>query len=123
MRIRIGDGAYDAPVRLSEDGRTLERMDIDTGEWRPTKYTVGAVGTLKRVTDIKHDIVRYSLDFSGEFIPGNMNPAIRRFHGWRGTSFDQEVYALGVRRIKSMRRLKSGAISVELSNDLSPDLP
>ena len=37
--------------------------------------------------------------FTGEGIGGNMNPDIKRFHGWRGTSFERAIFAHGVRRV------------------------
>jgi hypothetical protein len=124
MRIKIFTSFYDDPVRLSADGRTVEQMDIDTGEWHPTPYKIGAVGTLVRAHHIRDGWTEYSMDFSGKGIPGNMNPEIRRHHGWRGTTCDVEITALGVRRIKSLRKLKrSDGISVELSDDVTPDLP
>jgi hypothetical protein len=123
MRIKIFGGIYDDPARLSADGQTVERMDIDTGEWHPTPYRVGAVGTLERALHITDGWVKYRLDFSGKGIPGNSDPETCLHHGWRGTTYNIEITALGVRRIKSLRELKRGGISVKLSDDFAPDLP
>lgn len=39
-------------------------------------------------------------------IPGNINPSIRRYHGWRGTYGNTATYALGVRRVDEIIRFK-----------------
>jgi hypothetical protein len=122
MRIHIFDDEYDV-ARLSADGRTVEVWDKYAEEWQPTPYRIGATGTLKRICDIESGSTSYDLDFSGKGIPGNSNPAICRHHGWRGTTYGIEITALGVRRIKSLRELKRGGISVKLSEDIAPDLP
>lgn len=36
--------------------------------------------------------------------PGNSNPSIRRFHGWRGTTDDTHIEALGVRKCLDVKR-------------------
>lgn len=58
---------------------------------------------------------------------GNMNPNICRFHGWRGTTNDIEVYAYGVREVQecsdSGREDQSGwpLYWIKVSEDLHPD--
>lgn len=41
-----------------------------------------------------------SRKYAAEGYPGNMNKEIKRFHGWRGTSYGVSVYAYGVRRVE-----------------------
>lgn len=45
-----------------------------------------------------YDIVEHK----GEGIPGNSNPSIKCYHGWRGSSSTLETNACGVRRILSI---------------------
>ncbi len=119
MRIHIGTGVFDV-VSMSPDGKRIEQYI--GASWVPTGFAIGAVGTLKKITNLKTGDVKYGMD-SPDGVPGNSNPKILRRHGWRGTTCDQEVDALGVRKVKSIRPLKRGGFSVELSEDLAPDLP
>lgn len=52
---------------------------------------------------------------------GNADPSIRRFHGWRGTTNDISVTALGLRRIEKITPCKNGNFWITLSADLKPD--
>lgn len=63
-------------------------------------------------------------------IGGNTDPAIRRFHGWRGTSNhngrDIAVYAHGLRKITKIERMTeadNGELQFKISvgPDLHPD--
>lgn len=59
--------------------------------------------------------------------PGNLNSEIRRFHGWRGTSFGTAVYAYGVRRVLSVEKTDKEdeygdtLYKVKLGKDIYPD--
>lgn len=46
-------------------------------------------------------------------IPGNLNNAIRRYHGWRGTSYGKTVYAHGVRKVKTVHRVEKSSPDYE----------
>jgi hypothetical protein len=56
-------------------------------------------------------------------VPGNSNPAIKRLHGWRGTTGDVAVYAHGRRRVLRVRTLRSGDVAVTVGPDLAPEEP
>jgi hypothetical protein len=56
-------------------------------------------------------------------VPGNSRPAICRYHGWRGTTDDRELWAYGRRRILRIRTLRSGDVAVTVGPDLAPDEP
>ena len=52
-------------------------------------------------------------------MPGNMNPAICRLHGWRGTTGNRESHAYGWRRVESITPRKRGIGCIVLfSEDL-----
>ena len=67
-------------------------------------------------TLVKHD---------GRGIGGNMNHEIRRYHGWRGTSYDIAVNAYGVRKVTKIRSAvdKNGypECYVTVGKDIHPD--
>lgn len=59
-------------------------------------------------------------------ISGNMDPSIKRYHGWRGTTNDISTYAYGLRRIERIDAIKGDAfgnrsVKVKLSADLKPE--
>lgn len=54
-------------------------------------------------------------------VPGNSDPSVRRYHGWRGTTGNISKYALGVRNVVSLTRFQNGNARVTLSEDLHPD--
>ena len=49
-----------------------------------------------------------------EGYPGNANHSVRRFHGWRGTSYGTAVYAHGVHRITSINQLPDGGLKIKI---------
>jgi len=65
----------------------------------------------------------YAIRIAPNGIPGNMNRNIKRFHGWRGTTNDVSVTALGRREIKKIRTLKNGSVAVTVGTDLDPSEP
>lgn len=128
--INLGD-----MVRVN--GNTVEQFsfvgwDEENGwpiyNWTPTRYKIGAQGVLVSNTDVSPNAVRenrsidrFSLVFDcPDGIPGNSNPNITRFHGWRGTTDDNSQYAHGLRKIIKIRELKNGTVSVTLTPDLNP---
>ena len=57
-----------------------------------------------------------------EGIRGNSNREIRRYHGWRGTTSDNYVTAIGMRTVLSKTKFKRGyGYSIVLSADLKKD--
>jgi hypothetical protein len=61
---------------------------------------------------------------NGEGWGGNMNPALTRYHGWRGTTNDWATHGEGVRRLlhrKTRRYRNSALVRFEFGPDLKPD--
>jgi hypothetical protein len=84
-------------------------------------YMVSDVGP--NVEQRKPDRLRWSDDpaMLEAGFPGNSDPHIRRFHGWRGTTDDRHIEALGVRRCLNVRR-KEFARSVRYHLRFGADL-
>lgn len=75
---------------------------------------------------------QFSLVDAPEGYGGNVNPGIKRFHGWRGTTDGTSVYAYGLRRVISIRKAPKrqqgyGCVpicwAITVGPDLHPDLP
>ena len=66
------------------------------------------------------EVYRLSKD-NGKGVSGNMKD-IYRYHGWRGTTNNCAVYAMGVRRVEEIHWIKDGKAKVKLSGDLVPHL-
>lgn len=65
--------------------------------------------------------------FAGEGIGGNINPEIKRIHGWRGTSYGVAVYAHGVRRVTKVSDCKDPYTGytvqkITVGRDLRPNM-
>lgn len=90
-------------------------------EWVRTNYKLGAVGVLIAISNIstKNEWYKFVFDCP-DGVPGNSNRNICRFHGWRGTSNDISVTALGARKITKIRTRKNGDISFTVGDDLNP---
>lgn len=56
-----------------------------------------------------------------EGISGNANWAVKRFHGWRGTTDNVEKTACGVRCVEKITTYKNGNSRINLSEDLHPE--
>ena len=86
---------------------------------------------LPKVGDVKILVERENLnngekwyelrDDKGGGIPGNSDSSIRCYHGWRGTTNNIYLKALGLRRIEKIQTFKNGNIRLWLSDDLKPD--
>ena len=128
---------YDAVDYPADDGKGgSERVDYPAVPCEivltPVAINVGAMALLYSVTDVSPDALRrggnterFHLTFDAEDVEhgmaGNSNRAIRRFHGWRGTTNDRSVTALGVRRVVRIRELKNGQVAVTVGRDLKPN--
>lgn len=68
-----------------------------------------------------------SKNYAAEGYPGNMNTAIKRYHGWRGTSYGTATYAYGVRRVELVEATSKvddygdTIYKVRVGQDLYPD--
>lgn len=54
-------------------------------------------------------------------VGGNMNPQIKRYHGWRGTTNGTSRTACGVRAVLKIERYKNGNVKIALGEDLKAD--
>ena len=54
-------------------------------------------------------------------IGGNLNSNIKRYHGWRGTSYGTSTYAHGLRKVIKKWTDKKGNIHITVGKDLHPD--
>lgn len=69
----------------------------------PADLKVGDRVILVEYHNTLTDHSSYSLSAdNGEGIGGNMNPEIRRYHGWRGSFNDVATNAYGLREVLSM---------------------
>lgn len=59
--------------------------------------------------------------YQGDGVPGNMNPSVKRYHGWRGANARISVYAFGLRRIEKVTPTKNGQLKVTVGRDLHPE--
>lgn len=59
--------------------------------------------------------------YKGDGAPGNCNPSVKRYHGWRGTTARTAIYAFGLRRIVKVSPTKSGELKVTVGRDLHPE--
>ena len=64
-------------------------------------------------------------DDNGDGWPGNSDPHQCRYHGWRGTTDDWAVYALGLRRVLDVHVTgnRSKRVVVVLGRDIAEDRP
>ena len=122
------------------DGSSSEYVDDDENEIGITlkygdpifedvksKYKIGNRALLISVRDVSPNALRSGVNNDVFYLrfdcpngaPGNTNRNICRFHGWRGTTSDEAVYAYGEREIIKIRKLKTGVIAVTVGNDLT----
>lgn len=102
-------------IRMTEEEFDLHNMET-------AKLAEGEIYTVVEYSNILTGAKWYKLmagDFGG--VAGNQNPAIRKYHGWRGTTNDVSKDAEGVRRIEKIIQYKNGNYKIVLSGDLVPD--
>ena len=98
--------------------------------------TVGSVGVLVESYPESTNSNAFNWRFDTDAvdkggIPGNLNSEIRRYHGWRGTSYGITAYAHGIRKVKAVRRVEKsspdyedmggGYYAVTVGADIHPD--
>ena len=127
---RINNGIVEVFVQNNEfDFETYDEYLENPGEWKPSKYKLGAEVMLVSSEDVSPDALRSGTgkrQFDVRFdrpdgIGGNSNPDIKRYHGWRGTTGDISCHAHGLRKITKIRQLKNGDIAVTVGKDLYPE--
>lgn len=115
---------------MMKEGKTMMiRTNLDEYEvrygYRPVVGGVYAIAERENVQTGK--TVGYLFvgldDENPEGFPGNADPAVHRFHGWRGTTNDISVTALGVFTVLDITEQKNGISRIRLSGDLHPDWP
>ena len=122
------DGLYCTTYDNKHEGGTVEvdsegNTNIVGGQWvvipreRKSKYQVGKDAILVSqkyvgLNPSKNIKTHYYLSFDLEGVPGNSDSSIKRTEGWRGTNNDLSMYAHGIVKIRSMRKLKNGTISI-----------
>ena len=96
----------------------------DAGQWSEGDVYVGDEGVLCVTESQRRDGPSTSaiLYADRRGIAGNTDSAIRRLHGWRGTTDGDAVYAGGWRRVESVTTYRGGlGWRVVLSADLAKD--
>jgi len=135
----LKNGTVKIVVRSTEKHSEYGRIDeYDVDEYAE-KFVVGETTCFIEWDNVSPNALRsnenfkkiqpsHEYDKNGKKIPnilgirGNSNGDIRRFHGWRGTTSDQFLYAIGLRTVLSNTKLKRGyGFSIILSNDLAAD--
>ena len=130
-------------VRLGDDyriknGKLMTGCVVDDGindetghpintRWddRESRFQIGGTAVLASVRYIGPP--RHGVDGNPRWklwdgpVPGNSDPSIKRYHGWRGTNNDYYREAHGERKILSMRTGKDGHVRVTLGKDIKPD--
>ena len=122
IRFYIGDG-----YRI--DNGVLYRYVYGRG-YEKSAYQVGAIGVLVGVEYVGpkrrgmvggEDFYMVFDEESVEYgIPGNMNPEIRRLHGWRGTTDGYHKAAYGRREVLGIEEGELG-MYVTVGPDLAPE--
>ena len=90
-------------------------------EWMDYECKIGDERILVQSKNIMTGATNYGLNENNGGIGGNMNHRIKRYHGWRGTTNDNSVTAMGLRRIEKIQTYKNGTVRIWLSEDLKPD--
>lgn len=101
--------------------RIFHSRQYDDLEWvKPGKKCV-LVGRTNTMSGAEW----YELRPTASGIGGNLDSSIKRYHGWRGTSYDISTDAYGLREILAVEVLKDDidgrTLRVTLSKDLHPE--
>lgn len=133
--VRTGDVRYDN----RPDGGTDDRCDDCKSDavyrsececfnwvWQPSRYVAGVQVMLVSYQKINlHGrngrLIYESLFDSPDGIGGNMDPNIKRYHGWRGTTNDMDCQAHGLREIIDIDADSNGRVVITIGPDLRPD--
>ena len=75
--------------------------------------------------DRRNDMILVLLNDNGAGVGGNSEPAIKRYHGWRGTTNNWATYAHGLRRVLDVHVTgnRSKRVVVVLGRDIAEDRP
>ena len=109
--------------------KTFCMYDEDVYMWHHSRLKVGdEVILIERKREGSDSSSWICELYKGEGIGGNANPEIKRYHGWRGTSYGVAYYAHGVRKVIKVESLfddtlKSVVIGqkITVGKDLHPE--
>ena len=108
----------------AEYARMRQEIDLDGNDWshRPEIGKVYMVGYSTDTTENGSDMMVWRED-NGEGFPGNSDPSIKCYHGWRGTYNDTAFYACGLRRCLAIRETgkRSRRTVIVFGRDLAKD--
>lgn len=82
---------------------------------------VGDVYAVAEEDNVMTGEKRYIFKSADSGFAGNMGGSIKRYHGWRGTTNNWSIEALGVFEVLNIERQKNGKLKVTLSKDLHTD--
>ena len=102
------------------DMQARDVADRATGWGKPMSAIIRKyVGPPQR--EARNDMDLIVLNDNREGVGGNSNPNQKRYHGWRGTTDDWAVYALGLRRVLDVRVTgnRSKRVVVVLGRDIA----
>lgn len=97
---------------------TYKCSEDQVQEYGLNSLEVGSPALVISLYNVETGKENYYLRFDSRAVnegyPGNVNPAIRRFHGWRGTTDNIAVYAHGVYIIRWIQKLPDGGLKIKL---------
>lgn len=95
----------------------LDNFEMDHG-----KVLVGNIYTVLEKTNVNSG-ARWFVLIPGDNggVGGNMNPSVKRYHGWRGTTNDISTDACGVHQVEEILQYKNGNVKIKLGPDLKAD--
>ena len=97
-------------------------IGMDDRDWFYSDVDVGDVAILVKRENILTGKKSYYLAPDHGGICSNLNSEVKRYHGWRGTTDNIRIEAMGLRQIIAAHICKNGRVRVWLSRDLYPDV-
>ena len=95
----------------------IKEHDFDRMDFYGSIPTIGELVTLCKRENVLTGECSWSFA-SKNGASGNLDYNIKRFHGWRGTTNNIAVYAMGLRRVEKIKQFKNGNWIITLSRDL-----
>ena len=93
-------------------------------EYKGSQIASGGRYAIVEYTNLNTNAHWYKL-YAGvtEGIGGNQDSAIKRWHGWRGTTNNIYAYAHGLREVLKITEFKNGNYRITLGEDLKAGEP
>lgn len=107
--------------------KTIRISEFELGRQPLDSYRVGDEYILvERVRETTGDVTYDIVPHQGHGVPGNLNPDVKLYHGWRGTTDGWSKTACGVRKIIKVSPVKKDRegwdyIKVTVGKDLHPE--